>query len=114
MRRMSLLCARVLPLSQPAITQALQSTAGWRMEGSFNKGAICNDFEFHNFTQAMDFMNAVAADCETAGHHPSWTNTYNKLHVRLTTHDAGDRVTQKDIDLARRMNEVFKEMLRPQ
>ncbi|EAN87750.1 pterin-4-alpha-carbinolamine dehydratase [Trypanosoma cruzi] len=110
MRRATILCASWMPFSQPAITQALQELQGWRMEGNMNKGAICRDFEFRDFKQAMAFMNAVAVDCERMEHHPSWTNTYNRLQVQLTTHGSGNRVTQKDIDLARRMNDVFREI----
>ncbi|KEG09288.1 pterin-4-alpha-carbinolamine dehydratase [Trypanosoma grayi] len=107
MRRSVLLCARATPLSRHALTLALHDTPGWHTDNN-NDNMICRDFAFHDFRQAMTFMNAAAAECEAMGHHPCWTNTYNKLHVELTTHDAGNRVTQKDIDLARRMNEVFR------
>ncbi|KAK7200698.1 pterin-4-alpha-carbinolamine dehydratase [Novymonas esmeraldas] len=93
-------------LSAPAITQALQSLPGWRRSGN-DKCAIECDYVFGNFTEAMHYMNAVAPVCEQMQHHPSWTNVYNRLHVRLTTHDAGNTVTQKDVDLAAAMNTAY-------
>ncbi|KAH9599835.1 Pterin 4 alpha carbinolamine dehydratase [Trypanosoma melophagium] len=107
MRHVGFFFARVAPLSQSDISRALKDTAGWRTE----KNEICRDFEFRDFKQALLFMNAVADVCEALQHHPCWTNTYNKIHVRLTTHDAGNRVTQKDIDLAKRMNDIFTKTL---
>ncbi|ORC88595.1 pterin-4-alpha-carbinolamine dehydratase [Trypanosoma theileri] len=98
--------ARAVPLSQSDISRALQNIKGWRIEEK-DENVIYRDFEFRDFKQAMLFMNAVADVCEAVGHHPSWTNTYNKVHVRLTTHDAGNRVTQRDLNLAERMNDIF-------
>jgi 4a-hydroxytetrahydrobiopterin dehydratase len=55
---------------------------------------------FKNFREAFSFMTEVAFIAESLNHHPSWTNTYNKVTFALSTHDAGDTVTQKDYDLA--------------
>lgn len=100
--------ARLAPaaLSAPAVTQALQSLPGWRCDGN-RPNSIERDYNFKDFTAAMDFMNRVAPVCERLAHHPKWTNVYNRLHVELTTHDAGNKVTQRDMDLAAAMNETF-------
>lgn len=57
-------------------------------------------FEFKDFTEAFAFMTKVAAEAEKMDHHPTWTNTYNKVEFWLNTHDAGDIVTDKDRKLA--------------
>jgi 4a-hydroxytetrahydrobiopterin dehydratase len=55
---------------------------------------------FKNFREAFSFMTEVAFIAESLNHHPSWNNTFNKVSFALSTHDAGDTVTQKDYDLA--------------
>lgn len=57
-------------------------------------------FEFKDFSQAFSFMTRVALAAEKMDHHPSWTNEYNKVEVWLSTHDAGDVITEKDKRLA--------------
>jgi 4a-hydroxytetrahydrobiopterin dehydratase len=57
-------------------------------------------FEFSNFTEAFAFMTRVAFLAEKHQHHPDWSNVYNKVVVKLSTHDAGDIVTEKDYELA--------------
>ncbi|MDO3643349.1 4a-hydroxytetrahydrobiopterin dehydratase [Mucilaginibacter sp. L3T2-6] len=57
-------------------------------------------FEFKDFISAFSFMTRVALLAEKSNHHPTWTNTYNKVEIWLSTHDAGDKVTEKDRLLA--------------
>lgn len=57
-------------------------------------------FEFNDFKDAFAFMTRVADVAEKMNHHPTWSNTYNKVEIWLSTHDAGDRITQLDEDLA--------------
>jgi len=57
-------------------------------------------FEFKDFKDAFAFMTKVAAIAEKMNHHPTWSNTYNKVEIWLSTHDAGDVVTQLDEDMA--------------
>lgn len=54
---------------------------------------------FKDFKQAMEFMNKVAVKAETINHHPNWYNVYNKVEIKLQTHDSGG-ITIKDIELA--------------
>ncbi|MBK8612333.1 MAG: 4a-hydroxytetrahydrobiopterin dehydratase [Flavobacteriales bacterium] len=54
------------------------------------------------------FMTRVALVAERMGHHPEWSNVYNKVHIALSTHDAGDRVTEKDLRLAEAINGLLK------
>lgn len=57
-------------------------------------------FSFKDFKETFAFMTRIAALAEERDHHPTWTNTYNKLEIWLSTHDAGDTVTAKDQELA--------------
>jgi len=57
-------------------------------------------FEFKNFSEAFAFMTRVAIEAEKMDHHPKWTNVYNKVEIWLTTHDAGNMITDKDTKLA--------------
>jgi 4a-hydroxytetrahydrobiopterin dehydratase len=64
-------------------------------------------FAFADFETAMKFMQDAAPLISTLGHHPEWSNTYNKVFVRLTTHDAGNQVTEKDRKLAKLLDELY-------
>ena len=63
-------------------------------------------FEFRDFVEAFAFMTRVAFLAEAHGHHPNWSNVYNKVFIELTTHDQGERVTQKDKELARAIDQL--------
>ncbi|MCS3798307.1 4a-hydroxytetrahydrobiopterin dehydratase [Niastella sp. OAS944] len=65
-------------------------------------------FEFKNFSEAFAFMTRVALAAEKMDHHPLWTNVYNKVEVWLSTHDAGDVVTDKDRQLAKKIDALVK------
>lgn len=65
--------------------------------------SIHRTFSFEDFKAAFAFMTACALKAEQMDHHPEWFNVYNRVDVKLTTHDAGD-VTEKDIELARFMD----------
>jgi 4a-hydroxytetrahydrobiopterin dehydratase len=62
--------------------------------------SIRQSFKFKNFAEAWSFMTHVALLAEKADHHPDWSNSYNKVEISLSTHDAGG-VTKKDIALAK-------------
>lgn len=61
---------------------------------------IGRTFSFASFVEAFGFMAKVALLAEKADHHPDWSNVYNRVHIVLTTHDAGG-LSQRDIDLAK-------------
>ena len=63
-------------------------------------------FEFEDFTEAFAFMVRVAFLAEQQGHHPNWSNVYNKVWIELTTHDEGDIVTDKDRELAQAIDQI--------
>lgn len=64
-------------------------------------------FVFNNFIEAFAFMTKVAILAEKANHHPSWSNTWNKVEIWLSTHDAGNVVTDKDLDLSKAIDKLF-------
>ncbi len=61
---------------------------------------LYQEFIFADFSKAFSFMTRVAMAAEKMDHHPTWKNTYNKVEIWLSTHDAGDIVTDKDRKLA--------------
>ena len=63
-------------------------------------------FEFADFSAAFGFMTRVAIEAEKMNHHPLWTNVYNKVEIWLSTHDAGDVVTDKDRKLSQRIDKL--------
>ncbi len=65
------------------------------------------EFIFKDFSQAWAFMSEVAIAAEKQNHHPNWSNVYNKVNIRLTTHDAGNIVTEKDKNLAVMIDAIF-------
>lgn len=70
--------------------------------------ALNAEFEFENFKDCFSAMSRIAFECEALNHHPDWSNTYNVLNIKLTTHDAGG-VTLKDIKLALAIEGIVEE-----
>lgn len=68
---------------------------------------LIGEFLFKDFSQAWAFMSEVAMLAEKQNHHPEWTNVWNSVRIKLSTHDAGDTVTDKDRKLAESINKVF-------
>ena len=69
--------------------------------------SLKRSFEFSNFTEAFAFMTAVAIESEKMNHHPFWSNVYNKVNIELSTHDAGDIVTDKDHKLSQKIDSIY-------
>ena len=83
------------------IEEALDGLPGWSQEGE----AIVKSFEFADFPAAIAFMGKAAQSIDEMDHHPEWTNVYNRVDIRLTSHDAGG-LTQRDLDLAAAIDAV--------
>lgn len=90
------------PLTHAEITAALAGLPGWTLAGE----TLAKEFKFGSFKEALSFMVRVGFEAEAMDHHPDWTNIYNRVAVRLNTHDAGGKVTAKDVALARRIQAV--------
>jgi 4a-hydroxytetrahydrobiopterin dehydratase len=67
---------------------------------------LYRSFEFKDFKEAFAFMTKVAALAEKLNHHPTWSNTYNKVEIWLTTHDADNKITQLDEDMAEAIDQL--------
>ncbi len=91
------------PLTDSELQLAIGQLSGW----SVKDGKLHRQFQFASFVEAFGFMSSLALVAEAAGHHPEWFNVYNRVTIDLTTHDAGG-ITIKDIDLARKANELAK------
>lgn len=87
------------PMDGDELRAALAELPDWRRDGE----GIARDFRFDDFVAAFSFMAAVALLAERADHHPEWSNVYNRVSIRLTTHDAGG-LTRRDFDLASAIN----------
>jgi len=68
---------------------------------------LYKQFQFSNFSEAFGFMTRVALEAEKMDHHPLWTNVYNKVEIWLSTHEAGDIVTDKDRSLAEKIDAIL-------
>jgi len=74
----------------------------WKEENNL----LQRTFTFRNFSEAFGFMTRVAFLAEKMNHHPNWSNVYNKVEIRLNTHDAGSTVTDKDRKLAAEIDKI--------
>lgn len=90
------------PLTPAAIEAACARLPGW----SHERDALAKTFTFGSFREAFSFMTRVAFEAEDMDHHPEWTNVYQKVSVRLNTHDAGGKVTARDVELAERIERI--------
>jgi 4a-hydroxytetrahydrobiopterin dehydratase len=85
------------------IQYAPLESGGW----STQNNSLYRKFEFKNFSEAFAFMTRVALEAEKMNHHPLWTNVWNKVEIWLSTHDAGDIVTEKDQQLAKKIEALL-------
>jgi 4a-hydroxytetrahydrobiopterin dehydratase len=84
-------------MQQSDIEIALNELKGW----SFVNDNLVRTFSFNDFRDAFAFMTRVAFLAEEHQHHPRFDNVYNTVTLSLNTHDAGNKVTEKDLALAR-------------
>jgi 4a-hydroxytetrahydrobiopterin dehydratase len=84
---------------------ALAQLPGWQWDEA--RDAIRKSFRFADFSEAFGFMTRIALAAEAADHHPEWSNVWNRVNILLTTHSANG-LTQKDIDLATRIEALAR------
>lgn len=82
--------------------EPLTQLEGW----TFREAGIEKTYQFANFVEAFGFMAKAAIYAEKANHHPEWSNVYNRVHVRLSTHDAGG-LTEYDFALAQKFEQCL-------
>ena len=91
-----------VPLLTSEIQAGLSQLEGWSREGD----TLIKIYKFGSFREALSFMVRAGFEAEALSHHPNWTNVYNRLEIRLSTHDAGDKITAKDMELAKRLQAI--------
>jgi 4a-hydroxytetrahydrobiopterin dehydratase len=91
-----------MALTTEMIADALTRLDGW----SHEEDSLTKTFRFGDFREAFGFMVRVAFVAEELNHHPRFDNTYNTVTLTLNTHDAGNTVTEKDLTLAARIQEL--------
>lgn len=72
-----------------------------------DQNRLTNTYQFKDFNEAFGFMTRVAMIAEKMNHHPTWTNTWNTVSFELSTHDAGNRVTDRDRKLAEGIDKLI-------
>ena len=90
------------PLSDQKIKESLVGLIGWE----WSEDKLKKSFHFSGFRQAMGFILRISYEAEAVDHHPEIFNCYNRVEIGLNTHDAGGKVTEKDINLARAIEEI--------
>ncbi len=89
------------PLSSSQIASLSQQLPAW----SLVEGKLHRELRFADFSEAFGFMSRVALAAEQLGHHPEWSNVWNRVVIDLTTHDSGG-LTELDLELARRIDAI--------
>jgi len=90
-------------ISEPEIQRRLAEIPGWQLQD----GNLVRELRFATFVDAFAFMTAVALVAERMNHHPDWSNVYNTVRIRLSTHDAGG-ITDKDFALASAISDLYR------
>jgi len=93
---------RLTAEDRAALLPALAATGWTTVPG---RDALRKSLRFQDFSAAWGFLSRVALAAEALGHHPDWANSYNRVEITLTTHDARG-LTLLDIDLARRIDTI--------
>ncbi len=91
------------PLSEAEIKKNLSGLKGWSHEDDKLK----KEFSFDNFRDAMAFITRISFEAEEQVHHPEIFNVYNTVKIALSTHDAGGKVTEKDLKLAKSIESLY-------
>lgn len=91
-------------LTKAELASALHNLDDW----SVQNGEVCAEFTFHDFTEAIDFIKAVADVAEEMNHHPGFCNAYNKVSFSFCTHDVGNEITDTDINMAAKISDTAR------
>lgn len=89
-------------LTPDRIQEALIGLDGWGIENA----KLLKVYKLKDFKAALAFINQVGAEAERLNHHPEIHNSWNRVTLRLCTHDAADQITEKDLTLARAIQSI--------
>lgn len=92
------------PLDKEEISTSLKALPGWE----YRNDRLSKEFKFASFKEAIAFVVRLSFEAEALDHHPEISNVYNKVGIELTTHDAGNRVTKMDVDLATAIESITR------
>ncbi|MGA1464521.1 MAG: 4a-hydroxytetrahydrobiopterin dehydratase [Balneolaceae bacterium] len=92
------------PLDVQTIQQSLENLEGW----SYEDDQLRKQYQFCDFSEALAFIVRVGLEAEKESHHPELKNVYNRVEIRLNTHDVGDKVTEKDLRLAGKIDKILR------
>jgi len=95
--------ANLVRLSDAEVRNRCASLPGWELR----EDALHRELTFRDFVEAFSLMTLVAFMAERMGHHPEWSNVYNRLTIRLTTHDAGG-VSENDLTMAGEISRLYE------
>ncbi len=93
---------RITVLGEAELVEAMADVPAWKLDGV----RLVRAFEFDDFGAAWAFMTRVAVVSELLFHHPDWSNSWNKVEIAITNHDAGG-LTELDIEFCRRVDELL-------
>ena len=88
-------------LSESELDETVRTMNGWELKD----GKLQKSLRFSNFNEAFGFMTRIALEAEKINHHPEWSNVYNSVTIRLSTHDAGG-ITDYDVKLANIIDKI--------
>ncbi len=88
-------------LSENELDETVRAMNGWELKD----GKLKKSFRFSNFVEAFGFMTRIALEAEKINHHPEWSNVYNTVTIKLSTHDAGG-ITDYDVKLANIIDKI--------
>jgi 4a-hydroxytetrahydrobiopterin dehydratase len=91
------------PLSDGQISEEIKDLDEWKHKDD----KLNREYKFKNFREAMVFITRIAFEAEEQVHHPEIFNVYNTVNISLSTHDAGGKVTEKDIRLAKTIESLY-------
>ncbi|MFQ5398675.1 MAG: 4a-hydroxytetrahydrobiopterin dehydratase [Anaerolineae bacterium] len=91
-------------LSQAELTAALQKLPGWEVKG----GKLHKAYKFSSFAEAIGWMVSVAVVADKMDHHPEWSNVYSRVQVNLVTHDMDNAISNWDVELATKMEQLAR------
>lgn len=94
--------SKASPLELTVVDRKLPDLPGWRREAD----ALVKTFTFGSFREALSFMIRIGFEAEALNHHPEWTNVYDEVAIRLCTHGAGNKITEKDLQLAEAIERI--------
>ena len=89
-------------LSDDELTAALADLPGWEVK----EGKLHKAYKFDSFAAALGWMVSVGVHADKMDHHPEWSNVYNRVRVDLVTHDLGNAISNLDVELARKMEQL--------